>query len=544
MSHGSTSTELLADRRAVGPPPNPEPSWAARWGDTLLAAPLLVGLFASLIALVNVTRVSMWVDEGYSISVATRSLPALWRMVANIDVVHGLYNAMLHPWLALTGISELSVRLPSAVATGAAAAGVLVLIRRLAGPSAGLAAGLVFAVLPRVTWMGIEGRSYALTAAVAVWLTLLLVSLLNRPTWPRYVGYAVMAAFACSLNIFLALLLGAHGVALLAHRQVRFTRIFWNWLVAALAGLAGGLPVLLTAVSQSAQIGENPANAFGYLRQVLVNQWFLGTTPTMYLSGSGAILEGLGSQLWKPAGVLLAALGWGLMGYALRRPDDRDPVVHYRSLLLSWLIVPSVVLVSYSIAATPLYNPRYLAYCAPAVAALMGIALVRLGRLPGWRRWLSGLAVAAIILLVLPIYASQRFANAKSGADWEQVAAFVAAHSGPNRAVYFAPRVPPTSDVVTITGRTAQTLYPDAFAGVRDLTLVSTAAAEADLLGRSQPLADSVDRLADIDTVFSINRVDYPSDLVAADEQVLSRLGFRVGERWSGPLNTVVVYTR
>ena len=54
------------------------------------------------------------------------------------------------------------------------------LTRRLSTASAALAAGLVFAVLPRVTWMGIEGRSYAMTAAVAVWLTVLFVSLLRR----------------------------------------------------------------------------------------------------------------------------------------------------------------------------------------------------------------------------------------------------------------------------------------------------------------------------------------------------------------------------
>ena len=64
----------------------------------------------------------------------------------------------------------------------------MVLVRRLAGPQAALAAGLIFAVLPRVTFMGIEGRSYAATAAVAVWLTVLFVSLLRKPTWGKHIG--------------------------------------------------------------------------------------------------------------------------------------------------------------------------------------------------------------------------------------------------------------------------------------------------------------------------------------------------------------------
>ena len=166
-----------------------------------------------------------------------------------------------------------------------------------------------------MTWMGIEGRSYAATAAVAVWLTVLFVSLLRRPTWGKHVGYAVLAAFGCSLNIFLVLLLGAHGCTLLLERRLRFTRVFWTWLGAAVVGLAGGLPVLLTAISQSAQIGEAPIRLVGLARNVLVNQWFLGDTPTIYLSGGGSLGDGPGSTLWKPAAVLLAAGCWLIIGW-------------------------------------------------------------------------------------------------------------------------------------------------------------------------------------------------------------------------------------
>ena len=52
---------------------------------------------------------------------------------------------------------------------------------------------------------------------------------------------------------------------------------------------------------------------------------------------------------------------------------------------------------------------------------------------------------------------------------------------------------------------------------------------------RSQParplatLAASVDRLAGVETVFVINRLDYPAELVAADEAVLTGAGFEPG---------------
>ena len=133
-------------------------------------------------------------------------------------------------------------------------------------------AGLVFTVLPRVTGVGIDGRSYALTMAVAVWMTVLLVSLLRRPTLGKHLGYAALGAVGTSLNIFVALLLAAHGVALLLERRSRLTRLFWGWAGAALVAAAAALPLLVTAVGQRSQIGPSRYGPLEHVRAVLVNQ--------------------------------------------------------------------------------------------------------------------------------------------------------------------------------------------------------------------------------------------------------------------------------
>ena len=516
----------------------PPPGLVSRRHPGLVTA--AVSVLAMVISFAGVTHVSMWMDEAYTITVATRSFGDVWRMIHNIDIVHSVYNVLLHPWLALVGVSEISVRLPSTLAVGVATGGVVVLGRQLAGDRVALASGLVFAVLPRVTWMGIEGRSYATTAAVAVWLTVLFVSLLRRPTWPKHVGYAVFGAFAGSLNIFLVLLLGAHGLTLLLDRRYRFRRVFWIWLGAAVAALLGALPVLLTATSQAAQIGPSRLSLAGYARSILVNQWFLGDTPTVYEGGS--LGDGPGSVLWKYSCVLLAAGCWLVVAYAVLRcqstptPGDGPAL---RPLLLCWLILPTVILVSYALLASPLYNPRYLTYSAPALALLLGVGLVQLK--PGWLR---PLAVVAIVLLALPVYVSQRSTFGKSGADWQMIARFVEERRGPDQAVYFAPRTPPESDVVDSTSRTAQTLYPNAFTEMRDLTLVSTSATTAHLLDRSQRLTASSDRLAGVREVFVIQRRDYPVEAVRADADFLDAAGFRPGDSWTGPLNQVTEYVR
>lgn len=468
-------------------------------------------------------------------------------MIQVIDVVHSLYNVLLHPWLSLAGVSEVSVRLPSAAAVGLATAGVMVLGRRLTSPTVALVAGVLFALLPRVTWMGSEGRSYATTAAVAVWATILFVSLVRRPTFGKCLGYAALMAFAGSLNIFLILLVGAHGLALLLDARLRFSRVFWAWLGAGLAGVLGAAPVLLTAVSQAGQIGPTRLSLAGYARSVLINQWFLGDTPSIYLSGGGSLGPGPGSELWKPASALLAGVSWLVVAVALRRGSaverqNREQAPGCCPVLVSWLAVPTVILVGYALVATPIYNPRYLTFCAPALAILLALGLAELRAKASFSRGLPWAAVGLIILLTLPVYLSQRTSYAKSGADWNQVAAFVASRRGPDQAVYFAPRTPPRAGVVGITSRTASVLYPADFADLRDLTLVSTAAQDADLLGRSQLLSDSVDRLQGIESVFVVNRVDYPPSEISGDVAILERAGFRAGDSWQGPLNAVTQF--
>ena len=502
--------------------------------------PILLGLLASAVSFIGSWHVSMWVDEGYTLSVATRSLSDIWRMVHTIDVVHALNASMMHFWLELFGTSAVSLRLPSAIAVGLAAAGVTVLTRALHSERAAIAAGLVFAVLPRVTSVGMEGRSYAATIAVATWLTVLFVSVHRKPAFYKYVIYAVGTAFAISLNIFLLLLVAAHGITALIDARFRWRRLSIRWVVAAALGILGGLPVLITATTQSSQIGSSPVTLAALLRNAVVNQWFLGETPTIFLSGGG-VAQASGPALWKPAAVGLALVCLSLVALAVFRRDPAGSAVEapgYRAVLVPWLIAPTVVLITYAIVATPLYNPRYLSFCTAPVAALVGIGWVRLPR-PSMR-WISA---GLIVVLVAPIYYSQRTVYAKGGADWSLVAAFVQDHRGGNDGVYFAPRLV-TTNPKAFTSRNVAVMYPAAFRGIEDVASVETPAQAGDLVGRSMPLSEAKAKLSSLDRVFVIWRSDYPQAAMAADTLVLQNAGFHSEASWTGPINRVEVFVR
>ena len=124
------------------------------------------------------------------------------------------------------------------------------------------------------------------------------------------------------------------------------------------------------------------------------------------------------------------------------------------------------------------------------------------------------------------------------------VSDFVAARRGPSDAVYFAPRTAPVGDVIGLTSRTAAILYPATYAGMVDLTLVSTPAQSGDLLGVSRTLTASADKLDGITSVFVVRRRDYPAASIASDTAVLTTAGFRPGPSWQGPIDNVTMFAR
>jgi mannosyltransferase len=93
---------------------------------------------------------SVWRDEAATWQVAQRSTAEIWHMLGNVDVVPGCYYLLMHVLFDCFGPSTTTLRLPSVLATGIAAACVAVIGHRLAGVWAGLAGGMAFGLLPAV----------------------------------------------------------------------------------------------------------------------------------------------------------------------------------------------------------------------------------------------------------------------------------------------------------------------------------------------------------------------------------------------------------
>lgn len=376
------------------------PVRAAHRGDAWAVAVLAVVVSAA-----GAAAPSLWFDEAATISASTRTVGELWRMVANIDAVHGLYYLLMHGWFTVFPATEFAARLSSALAVGVAAAGVVVLGRQLSTRAVAVSAGVLFAILPRVSWAGAETRSYALTMAAAVWLTVLCVRIARRGSSWWWLIYPPLLAAASVLNVFLVLMVPVHAVVVVTCARTRKPVVLWA--AAAAIGLLAVLPFLVFTQTQLFQvrwISPPGTQSFGEVLQV---QYFDDAVPFALL-----------------AGVLLVS---GLL--CLGQVDDvtGDRPGRVVAVTASWIVVPTAALLAYSVLRHPVYYPRYLSFTAPAAALLLGLCVVAVGR--------SRTAVTAILLLfalaAAPNYLAQRGPYAKEQMDYSQVADVIDRYAAP-----------------------------------------------------------------------------------------------------------------
>ncbi|HET9079256.1 MAG TPA: glycosyltransferase family 39 protein [Trebonia sp.] len=157
----------------------------------------------------------LWRDEFATWSAATRTLPQLWAMLHNTDAVLGVYYFGLHFWIAVFGASPVAMRLPSVIAMVIAAGVVGLIGRRLAGNAAGVAGGLIFALIPSVSRYAQEARPYAFATMFAALATLLFLRAMERPNWSRWAIYAVVLAAAGTANLIALSVVAGHVLILL-----------------------------------------------------------------------------------------------------------------------------------------------------------------------------------------------------------------------------------------------------------------------------------------------------------------------------------------
>lgn len=375
-----------------------------------LLDPWAIAAFAAVVSAGWACRPSLWFDEGATISAsASRTLAELWRLLSHIDAVHGLYYLVMHGWFALFPPTEFFSRVPSALAVGAAAAGVTVFARQFTTRPAALCAGVVFAILPRTTWAGIEARPYAFAAAAAVWLTVLLVAAARRNTPRLWIGYALALMLSILLNLNMVLVVPVYAVMvpLLAPDKARKSPVIW-WAASSAVAVAAMTPFILFAHGQVWQVNWIYPVSWHYAFDIILRQYFDHSV-------SFAILSAV---------LIVAAVVARIAGVDGPGGDMRGLLI----ACAAWVVIPTALVVIYSAVNEPIYYPRYLIFTAPAMAVILAVCIVTIARKP-WP--ITGVLLVCVLAATPNYLFIQRWPYAKEGWDYSQVADLISSHAAP-----------------------------------------------------------------------------------------------------------------
>ena len=514
---------LTPSARSTLAPAAPGSGAIARLANRTRALPLgpvavVLGVLAAFVTWLGSWNPSYWGDEAATVMSAERPLATLFAELGRVDAVHGLYYLGMHFWIELFGASELSTRLPSALAVGALVAGTVVLGARLADVRFGILAGIVCAVLPRTAFLATEARSYAMGTAVAVWIMVYFVGLWRRrETRLRpWVVLGLVIAAASYLFLYLVLIAVVLGVVLLVSERGRLLRRRWAQSLVVTA--AAAVPIALLAYAERGQVAFLAKRNYATAKNVLVEQWF--GMPAITIACWGLILLGVAVFVVRQRTRSTTAL-------LDRRRSDREVVL----LGAAWLALPTALLLVANLV-SPMYNTRYLSFCTPAAALLVAFGLVALTRVVVRRVGsrsarvsavaVLGVAVFSLGALALPNYLHDRGAFAKDGgSDWRQTADYLASQAQPGDAVVFDETTKPSRRP-----ELAYRLYPQQFAAVTVPEVLTPYYRRAHIWDQMAPLDAIRSELVSASSVWAIELPtgkDTPEDV-----EDLTAHGYRV----------------
>ena len=382
----------------------------------VLTAILLVGAYLRLTAL---NRQSLWFDE---IDVVIRAQRPFGQ-VLHTFVVQGengpLYDVLLAIWIRIAGISEIAVRLPSAVAGTLAIPLLYLLGRRVAGSTAGLLAAGLLAISPYHVWYSQEAKMYSMVVLLALASTYAFVAALetNRKLW--WLAYVVSTSLMFYTHVATVLVFAAQSLyAVLSYRQWRGRER--SWLIAAAALTVPYLPIAAWAIKV---IGG----------QVVTWQPDVGLWDAIKIFGIKFAVNRYDMTDQIRAAILyagLAVIGVVALGVMRRR--------HNWWLLFALLtIVPVLGLWVVSLRQS-VFSDRYGIVALPAYLLLIAVAVTWMIR----QRVVFPLGIAAMFLLLTFAWGPLRDVNRAQSAqkeDWRSAYAWIGDHAQPGDVILVEP---------------------------------------------------------------------------------------------------------
>jgi mannosyltransferase len=386
----------------------------AGWTDRLLASPAIHRLAFTLTVLIAAalswTRIgskSFWLDEAFSVAVASLDLRDLWHVISGDQANMAVYYLLLHWWLD-TGTSEAMLRTLSAVFAVGSLVPLYAIGTRLYSRPVGIIACLMLGMNAFFIQYAQEARAYSLLLLLTTTSSYVLVTSFVRPTVGAWLAYVAVSSLTVYTHVFGLLFVGAHAIALAfaAPRPVP-----WRFHLSAFVAIGLIIAPMLVVVVTVRHAGWVAPTTFDTLVRTTVE------------------LTGYGGRSLAAFYAVLVILGLG----ARRRARPRQSTGWQDGFVLTWLVLPVVTAVVFSVLVRPIVVGRYLIGVLPALALLAAAGVWGL-------RWGVLRAAALAMLLTFAAGGLSRWYGGMPKEDWRSAVRYVLAQAEPGDRVAFHPR--------------------------------------------------------------------------------------------------------
>jgi mannosyltransferase len=178
------------------------------WEFSILSILLLIGLTLRLAAL---AKQSLWIDEIYSLELASADVKAIITGKLGDHHTPPFYYLLLHYWLSF-GSSEFSLRLLSVLFGVASIFVSFILGKRLFDTRVALVTTSLLAFSPFHIYYAQEARMYTLMTFLALISTYCLVLLLPRDKWSSWLGFISISVMGIYTHYYMVFLLIAQNI--------------------------------------------------------------------------------------------------------------------------------------------------------------------------------------------------------------------------------------------------------------------------------------------------------------------------------------------
>ncbi len=378
---------------------------------------------------------SLWLDEGYSLFVASMPPTEILRFLRFNDAHPAGYYLLLSWWLRVVGRDLALLRLPSLMAGLGSVIVTWLLARRWCGSWAGLLAAGLVAVNPFQVYTSNELRMYALLGLVVLLAALFLDRALEggRSLW--WLGYGLCVAAGAYLSYFAVLAVVPQVVWVLARRKPRSSRGLLSALAVAAVLYLPWVPYLRGILERNPQQWVlRPPVAGGdilpYALSILTSHAYGGYLPNTATYHQSSLLV---TPYLPP--LLPFAAAWALGVAALGRGRGAQA-------LALWLGGVGLVLAASVVVGRQVAYPRNLVFLQPFAAVVAAAGVMEAGSRAGRRFGAVAAGVLALAALGNSFVALQNLQSGRPEFDryrFDRAARFVSERVQPDDLIVYFP---------------------------------------------------------------------------------------------------------